>query len=57
MIIIRDCCDVHPNIDKFIDGSGISVWCPICGYTVKGDTVDDALQQWNDHRNGAANGS
>ena len=57
MIVIRDCCDVHPNIDKFIDGSGISIWCPICGYTVKGDTVDDALQQWNDHRNGAANGS
>ena len=52
MIIIRECCGTLPKVDFFIDRSRIAVWCPVCGYTVSGENTEDALQKWNDHRNG-----
>lgn len=52
MIVIRDCCDhVPPVIANDIFG-GIFVYCPVCGYTVHDQTLDEALAKWNDYRNG-----
>ena len=52
MIVIRDCCDhVPPVIANDVFG-GIFVYCPVCGYTVHDQTLDEALSKWNDYRNG-----
>lgn len=57
MIVIRDCCDhVPPVIANDVFG-GIFVYCPVCGYTVHDNTLDEALSKWNDYRNGVNHGN
>lgn len=52
MIVIRSCCENNlPTVRKTIDGRYM-VFCSHCGLTTVGETVEDALNIWNDLKNG-----
>ena len=52
MIVIRECCEnVPPNVRKDLLGRFL-IYCPHCGYSMIGDTFEDALDKWNDYHNG-----
>lgn len=52
MIVIRSCCDnVIPNVRKDLLGRFL-IYCPHCGFSVIGDSYDEALEIWNDKQNG-----
>ena len=52
MFVIRSCCDnVFPKVRKDLFCRYL-IYCPHCGYSVIGDSYDEALEKWNDYQNG-----
>lgn len=55
MIVIRSCCDnVIPNVRKDLLGRFL-IYCPHCGFSVIGDSYEEALEIWNDKQNQVLN--
>lgn len=48
--MMRICCDpVPPKISQKL-GGGFMIYCPICGITVYGPSLEEAKELWNDYR-------
>lgn len=45
---LRPCCDnILPNVRKDLLGR-VLIYCPHCGYSVMGDSMQEAADMWND---------
>ena len=48
MTSLKACCEnVPPNVRKDLLGR-VLIYCPHCGFSVVGDTMEDAAAIWND---------